>query len=358
MDDGVPARVQAPEPPDEASSPAGDAAREPDRPVRRPHVRRAARWTPGTFSSAPRGCTTCRPAPGSSERATRPARRTSCDAAVSRSPSADDSCASSVRGTCSASSPCSPVNGARPVSARAATPPCSRCRGRPSRTCWRPICPRPGSCSRRSWSDCGPRARRRLGSARPSRPSSPWWERTGAAMRHGSRTCCASASRSTAPCSPPGLSSRKVSTGPRRTTIGCCSSPTGTDDSERDSWRDFCLRQADAVVLVSRADAEVHESSAAPAPVRQPDVVLVGRDPGPARRADWVDATDAWQLTVVDGDLDRRSAGAGRSTGRPLPRARAGRWRCPGLRPRRACCASWPTPACTSTGWRAAASVP
>jgi NTE family protein len=74
----------------------------------------------------------------------------------------------------------------------------------------------------------------------------------------------------------------------------------GGDAGDRE-WRDFCLRQADAVVLVARADAEVQE--VAPVPVRQPDVVLLGRDPGPDLRSDWVAATDAWQLTVVDGDL-------------------------------------------------------
>jgi predicted acylesterase/phospholipase RssA len=31
--------------------------------------------------------------------------------------------------------------------------------------------------------------------------------------------------------------------------------------------------------------------------------VLLGRDPGPDLRSGWVAATDAWQLTVVDGDL-------------------------------------------------------
>ncbi len=75
----------------------------------------------------------------------------------------------------------------------------------------------------------------------------------------------------------------------------------GGGDTQELAWRDFCIRQADAVVLVSRAAEEVRGVS--PGPVRQPDVVLLGQDPGPDRRSAWVAATDAWQLTVVDGAL-------------------------------------------------------
>ena len=67
------------------------------------------------------------------------------------------------------------------------------------------------------------------------------------------------------------------------------------------AWRDFCLRQADAVVLVARADAPL-PAPLSPAPGRQPDVVLLGAGSDAARRAAWVAATDAWQLTVVEGD--------------------------------------------------------
>ncbi len=69
------------------------------------------------------------------------------------------------------------------------------------------------------------------------------------------------------------------------------------------AWRDFCLRQADAVVLVARADAPPPVEPLTPAPGRSPDVVLVGSGVGADRRAAWVTATDAWQLTVVAGDL-------------------------------------------------------
>jgi NTE family protein len=71
------------------------------------------------------------------------------------------------------------------------------------------------------------------------------------------------------------------------------------------AWREFCVRQADTVVLVGRSDADPDGTGAAPgdAPGRRPEVVLVGPAPGPGRRVEWVAATDAWQLTLVDGDL-------------------------------------------------------
>ena len=68
------------------------------------------------------------------------------------------------------------------------------------------------------------------------------------------------------------------------------------------AWRDFCLRQADAVVLVARADASLPTVPLSPAPGRQPDLVLLGSGVDAARRAGWVAVTDAWQLTVVAGD--------------------------------------------------------
>jgi NTE family protein len=71
---------------------------------------------------------------------------------------------------------------------------------------------------------------------------------------------------------------------------------------ERD-WRDFCLRQADAVVLLADSDAPVAVDPIMPVPVRRPDLVLTGRTPSSTQRAAWVAATDAWQLTVVDDDL-------------------------------------------------------
>ncbi|MDO8105853.1 MFS transporter [Isoptericola sp. b441] len=69
------------------------------------------------------------------------------------------------------------------------------------------------------------------------------------------------------------------------------------------AWQDFCVRQADTVVLVARSDAEVPEVSAASVPSRRPEVVLVGPAPPPERRAAWGAATDAWQVTVAEGDV-------------------------------------------------------
>jgi NTE family protein len=86
------------------------------------------------------------------------------------------------------------------------------------------------------------------------------------------------------------------------------------------AWRDFCLRQADAVVLVSHSDALPPGEPVVPATLRQPDLVLVGPGLGPSQRAAWVAATDAWQLTTAGEDLaaDLRALAdrlAGRSLG-------------------------------------------
>ncbi len=45
------------------------------------------------------------------------------------------------------------------------------------------------------------------------------------------------------------------------------------------------------------------DAGPSPAPARQPDLVLLGGSPTPAERAAWVAVTDAWQLTLVAGDL-------------------------------------------------------
>ena len=89
---------------------------------------------------------------------------------------------------------------------------------------------------------------------------------------------------------------------------------------EGEAWRDVCLRQADAVVLVARSDAPVPEAPFALAPAHQPELVLVGAEPSSERRAAWVAATDARQLTIVEGDpaVDLRALAdrlAGRSLG-------------------------------------------
>lgn len=91
------------------------------------------------------------------------------------------------------------------------------------------------------------------------------------------------------------------------------------DDSSPE-WRKFCLRQADTVVLVGRSDARISPVPLLPSPARQPELVLVGAHPPHSDRARWVAATDAWDLTLVGGDLsvDLRPLAArlaGRSVG-------------------------------------------
>lgn len=75
-----------------------------------------------------------------------------------------------------------------------------------------------------------------------------------------------------------------------------------TENDGNGSWREFCLRQADAVVLVARGDEPVPDAGPVPAPARQPELVLLGPAPAPGARAAWVALTDAWQLTIVGGD--------------------------------------------------------
>ncbi|MCF6378261.1 DHA2 family efflux MFS transporter permease subunit [Nocardioides KLBMP 9356] len=69
------------------------------------------------------------------------------------------------------------------------------------------------------------------------------------------------------------------------------------------AWRDFCIRQADLVVLVGRSDGPVPSAPLDPAPGAGPEVVLAGGGVDQSRCAAWAAATDAWQVSVVDGDL-------------------------------------------------------
>jgi NTE family protein len=76
----------------------------------------------------------------------------------------------------------------------------------------------------------------------------------------------------------------------------------GSSADARDvEWRSFCRRQSDVVVLVSRADGDLPTDLVALE--NQRELVLMGPQASPAERAAWVAATDAWQLTSVDGDL-------------------------------------------------------
>jgi len=78
--------------------------------------------------------------------------------------------------------------------------------------------------------------------------------------------------------------------------------PSSADPSGA-AWREFCVRQADAVVLVARTGDPLPVAGASPTPARPPEVVLLGAAPTPEQRVAWVAATDAWQLTSVGGDL-------------------------------------------------------
>lgn len=92
------------------------------------------------------------------------------------------------------------------------------------------------------------------------------------------------------------------------------------NDGAPAEWRKFCLRQADTVVLVASSDGAISSRPLLPSPARQPELVLVGPAPCHSDRARWVAATDAWDLTLVDGDpaVGLRPLGArlaGRSVG-------------------------------------------
>ena len=92
----------------------------------------------------------------------------------------------------------------------------------------------------------------------------------------------------------------------------------GVGPADDPAWRDFCLRQSDAVVLVARAGGAVPDD--VPSLGFQPDLVVIGALPAPSDRSAWVAATDAWRLTVADGDLrlamvDVADRLAGRSLG-------------------------------------------
>ena len=100
-------------------------------------------------------------------------------------------------------------------------------------------------------------------------------------------------------------------------------------------WRDVCVRQADAVVLVARSDAPVPGMPFELAPASQPELVLVGPAPTHELRAAWVAATDARQLTIVDGDLAVGPARPRRPARRPVARPRPRRRRGPRLLPHR-----------------------
>jgi NTE family protein len=76
--------------------------------------------------------------------------------------------------------------------------------------------------------------------------------------------------------------------------------PMPSNDADA-GWWDFCVRQADLVVLVAASDLPVPE--VVQGAVEGPEVVLVGPTPDAARLSAWTATTDAWQLTSVGVDL-------------------------------------------------------
>ena len=113
----------------------------------------------------------------------------------------------------------------------------------------------------------------------------------------------------------------------------------GTDHA----WRDFCLRQSDAVVLVARAGSGVPADGPAHSPSSR-TWWSSGALPAPAERVAWVAATDAWRLTVADGDL-RLAAARHSPTGWP---GASSAWCSPAAgpapSPTSASCVSWRRP--------------
>jgi EmrB/QacA subfamily drug resistance transporter len=77
--------------------------------------------------------------------------------------------------------------------------------------------------------------------------------------------------------------------------------PGGTSSADSE-WRDFCVRQADLVVLVARSDA-TPPATGVPGLAARPEVLLVGPRPPAERLVSWTTSTDARQVTVADGDL-------------------------------------------------------
>ncbi|WP_318011382.1 patatin-like phospholipase family protein [Actinotalea sp. M2MS4P-6] len=56
-------------------------------------------------------------------------------------------------------------------------------------------------------------------------------------------------------------------------------------------------------MLVARSGADVPDASVTGGASRRPEVVLVGPAPAPSRRVAWGAAADAWQVTLVDGEV-------------------------------------------------------
>ncbi len=127
----------------------------------------------------------------------------------------------------------------------------------------------------------------------------------------------------------------RAGAGRAATTTGCCSLSDSTGAAEDEAWRDFCLRQADAVVLVARSDAALPAGPVTPAPLATARRGA-GRAGTLARAAGGLGGRD--RRLAADARRPgpgRRPPGAGRPAGRTLARPGARRRRRAGVRPRR-----------------------
>jgi EmrB/QacA subfamily drug resistance transporter len=70
------------------------------------------------------------------------------------------------------------------------------------------------------------------------------------------------------------------------------------DHPEQNTWRDFCLRQADLVILVAVATEPVPSTSRGFDVPSGADLVVVGDPPANGRLGEWSVALEPWQITV------------------------------------------------------------
>ena len=252
-----------------------------------------------------------------------PGRRSSCGAGAWRSRSRVGSCARWVRVRSSASSPCSPASPGRRPCGPGATRPWLEV----PREALETVLDTDPAAARVVLAQVAERLRTAGGPPGPPPPGarrrrSRWWPCTRARTPRSSRTgCCVACGVHVSTAAPGVVEASGLARAERdHERVLLVFPDRGSGSGDDAAWRDVCLRQADAVVLVARSDAPVPEAPFALAPAHQPELVLVGPPPTQQCRAAWVAATDACQLTIVDGDpaVDLRALGdrlAGRSLG-------------------------------------------
>ncbi len=95
---------------------------------------------------------------------------------------------------------------------------------------------------------------------------------------------------------------------------------------DQQTWRDFCLRQADLVILVAGSTEPIPPSLRRPDLPSGVDLVLVGDPPANGRLGDWCAALEPWQVTIAaENDLPSKLRPlAARIAGRAVGLALAG----------------------------------